>query len=62
MRWRDCSWRALVLSGDTAKARRTYDDLFALWKDADAGIPVITESRADYARLAKSRWIKTTVQ
>ena len=43
--------RALALSGDTAKARSVYDDLFALWKDADGRIPVVNEARAEYARL-----------
>ena len=43
--------RALVLSGDTAKARRAYDDLLALWKDADPGIPVVNEARAEHAKL-----------
>jgi tetratricopeptide (TPR) repeat protein/predicted Ser/Thr protein kinase len=43
--------RALALSGDTVKARSVYDDLFALWENADAGIPVITEARAEHARL-----------
>ncbi len=43
--------RALALSGDAAKARSTYDDLFALWKDADTEVPVIEEARAEYARL-----------
>ena len=35
---------ANALSGDTVKARRVYDDLFALWKNADAGVPLITRS------------------
>jgi hypothetical protein len=43
--------RALALSGDTDKAKRVYDDLFALWKDADAAIPLVKEARAEYARL-----------
>ncbi len=43
--------RALALSGDTAKARSVYDDLFALWKDADVKIPLVNEARAEYARL-----------
>jgi tetratricopeptide (TPR) repeat protein/predicted Ser/Thr protein kinase len=43
--------RALALSGDTAKARSVYDDLFALWENADARIPLINEARAEYARL-----------
>ena len=43
--------RALALSGDTGKARSVYDNLFALWENADAGIPLITEARAEHARL-----------
>ena len=43
--------RALALSGDTVKARRVYDDLFALWENADARIPLINEARAKHARL-----------
>ena len=27
------------------------DDLFAVWKAADTGVPVIAEARAEYARL-----------
>ncbi len=42
--------RALALSGDAAKARSVYDDLFALWKNADARIPLVNEARAEYAR------------
>ena len=36
--------RALALSGDTVKAKSAYDDLFALWKDADAEIPIVERS------------------
>jgi hypothetical protein len=43
--------RALALSGDTAKAKNAYDDLFALWSGADPGIPIVDEARAEYARL-----------
>jgi tetratricopeptide (TPR) repeat protein len=43
--------RALVLSGDAAKARSAYNDLFTLWKSADADIPVLEQARAEYARL-----------
>ena len=43
--------RALALSGETVKAKRAYEDLLTLWKDADAGIPTINEARAEYARL-----------
>ena len=43
--------RALVLSGETAKAKSAYNDLFALWKDADPKIPIVNEARAEYAKL-----------
>ncbi len=43
--------RALGRSGDTAKAKSAYNDLLALWKDADPKIPIVTEARAEYAKL-----------
>jgi hypothetical protein len=43
--------RALVLSGETAKGKSAYDDLFALWKDADPRIPIVNDARAEYAKL-----------
>jgi hypothetical protein len=43
--------RALVLAGDAARARSAYEDFLALWKDADAGIPILAQARAEYARL-----------
>jgi eukaryotic-like serine/threonine-protein kinase len=43
--------RALALSGDTVKAKSVYSDLLTLWKNADPGIPVLKEARAEYARL-----------
>ena len=46
--------RALGLSGDPVKAKGTYDDLFALWKNADPDIPVVRQARAEYARLLAS--------
>ncbi|MHC4696941.1 MAG: tetratricopeptide repeat protein, partial [Planctomycetota bacterium] len=36
---------------DTAKARRFYQDFFALWKDADPDIPILQEAKAEYAKL-----------
>ncbi|MDQ3481267.1 MAG: CadC family transcriptional regulator, partial [Actinomycetota bacterium] len=47
--------RALVLSGETAKAKSAYNDLFALWKDADSKIPMVNEARAEYAKLQRAR-------
>ena len=43
--------RAFVLSGETAKAKSAYNDLFALWKDADPKIPIVNDARAEYAKL-----------
>jgi tetratricopeptide (TPR) repeat protein len=43
--------RALVLSGDTVKAKSAYNDLLTLWKDADPKIPMVNEARAEYAKL-----------
>ena len=34
-----------------AKARKAYEDFFALWKDADSDIPILKQAKAEYARL-----------
>jgi len=44
--------RAQALSGDAAAARKTYQDFFALWKDADPDIPLLKEAKAEYAKLS----------
>jgi eukaryotic-like serine/threonine-protein kinase len=36
-----------------AKARTAYQDFLALWKDADADVPVYVQAKAEYAKLAK---------
>ena len=43
--------RGETLAGDRAKARSAYERFLALWKDADADIPVLIEARKDYAAL-----------
>ena len=43
--------RARALSGDAAAARTAYQDLFALWKDADPNIPILKEAKAEYTKL-----------
>jgi len=40
--------RAAALNGDTAGARKAYQDFFALWKDADADLPVLVQARKEY--------------
>jgi eukaryotic-like serine/threonine-protein kinase len=34
-----------------AKARTAYNDFFALWKNADPGIPIFVAAKAEYAKL-----------
>ncbi|MEE9184857.1 MAG: bacterial transcriptional activator domain-containing protein [Acidimicrobiia bacterium] len=46
--------RAHALAGDTAGARRAYQDFLALWKDADPDIPILLEAKAEYAKLRES--------
>ena len=43
--------RAAALNHDAAKARKSYQDFFALWKDADATIPILVAARQEYDRL-----------
>jgi tetratricopeptide (TPR) repeat protein len=43
--------RAYALSGDTVKAKVAYKDFFTLWKDADPDIPILKQSKAEYAKL-----------
>ena len=43
--------RAAVLSGDHAKARKAYQDFFALWKKADAAIPILVTAHQEYDKL-----------
>jgi predicted Zn-dependent protease len=43
--------RSQVAAGDNASGRTTYQDLFALWKDADATLPALTAARAEYEKV-----------
>ena len=43
--------RAGALQGEGAKARKAYEDFFALWKDADGDIPVLLEAKKEYEKL-----------
>jgi hypothetical protein len=47
--------RAIRLSGDTAAARRAYEDFLTLWKSADADIPIYQNAKAEYAQLPPLR-------
>ena len=43
--------RAYALQGETAKAKRSYQDFFRLWANADPDIPILRKAKAEYARL-----------
>ena len=43
--------RAMVLTGDPAKAKTAYQDFFAAWKDADPDVPILQEAKAEYGKL-----------
>jgi tetratricopeptide (TPR) repeat protein len=43
--------RAMVLSGDTAKAKTAYQDFFAAWKDADPDVPILKLAQTEYSKL-----------
>jgi eukaryotic-like serine/threonine-protein kinase len=43
--------RSLVAQHDTANARTAYQDLFAVWKDADPDLSILNEAKTEYAKL-----------
>ena len=43
--------KAFALSGEVSRAKSAYEDFLALWKDADADIPILKQAKAEYARL-----------
>jgi tetratricopeptide (TPR) repeat protein len=43
--------RALVLSGDRAKAKLAYRDFLALWDEGDPDVPILKQARAEYSHL-----------
>jgi hypothetical protein len=47
--------RIFALSGATAKAEATYQEVLTLWKDADSDLPVINQARAEYAKLREAK-------
>jgi serine/threonine protein kinase/tetratricopeptide (TPR) repeat protein len=44
--------RAYARSGDIAASRRAYEELFAMWKGADAEFHPLLAARAEYAKLS----------
>ena len=45
--------RALAMQDRPADARKAYEVLFALWKDADPDLPPLVKARHEYALLAR---------
>ena len=43
--------RASAMQGDMAQARKSYQDFFALWKDADPDIPILIEAKKEFEKL-----------
>ena len=43
--------RAYAMQGDTAKARKKYQDFLTVWKDADSEIPILKKAKQEYAKL-----------
>jgi hypothetical protein len=43
--------RAFALAGEKAEAKRAYGDFLALWKDADADVPILVQAKKEYAAL-----------
>jgi hypothetical protein len=43
--------RAFAMSGDKSKAKTAYQDFLTLWEDADPGVPILKQAKAEYAKL-----------
>jgi DNA-binding winged helix-turn-helix (wHTH) protein/tetratricopeptide (TPR) repeat protein len=43
--------RALVMTSDKVAARQAYQQFFTLWKDANSDIPILAQSKLEYAKL-----------
>jgi len=43
--------RAYAQQGDEVRARIEYQNFLALWKDADADIPLLKEAKAEYEKV-----------
>lgn len=43
--------KTYAIAGDKTKARSSYQDFLALWKDADSDLSVLKQARSEYAQL-----------
>jgi len=51
--------RALVMPGETAKAKAAYRDFLTFWRDADPDIPILIQAKAEYAKLQPAASVTT---
>jgi DNA-binding winged helix-turn-helix (wHTH) protein len=45
--------RAQKMMGDNTSARKSYQELLNIWKDADPDLPIYRQAKAEYAQLQK---------
>ena len=43
--------RAEIMMGHIDAGQKQYNDFLTLWKDADPGIPILKQAKAEYAKL-----------
>ena len=43
--------RGYAQAGEKEKSRAAYEDLFVVWKDADADFPLLRQAKSEYAKL-----------
>ena len=43
--------RASVMQGDMAEARKSYEEFFTLWKNADEDLPILVEAKKEFEKL-----------
>jgi serine/threonine protein kinase/tetratricopeptide (TPR) repeat protein len=45
--------RAWARTGDHARARKAYEEFFAIWKEADPDIPILRRANDEFAKLSR---------
>ena len=43
--------RSAAIQGDTNLARKSYEDFFTIWKDADQDLPILLEAKKEFEKL-----------
>jgi hypothetical protein len=43
--------RSMAMAGDMRKAKASYREFFALWKDADPDVPILLQAGAEYSKV-----------